>query len=313
MRGSLRRAGFTLVELLVVIAIIGVLVALLLPAVQSAREAARRTTCNNNLRQIGIAMQNYVDINKTFPTGRLGCDGNTSAAQDCAPFAASRRPGTSAFALILPQMEQQNLYDQIGFLKGAIEPVTEVTTETQDTAGWRTAAVDAAVRLRLKPYICPSDTAEKLDKANANYAVGSYAVVHGSRGPSETSSQDMKHNNNGVFLYKQTIRLAQISDGTSNTFLAGEVYDGHLANNLNRWAIGVRHQDTLRSTENPLNTKPGQGVTFTNSNGAFGSRHTKGANFVFADAHVQFISDNIPLPIYRALSTRELGETITLP
>jgi len=311
MRGPLRRVGFTLVELLVVIAIIGALVALLLPAVQAAREAARRTSCNNNLRQVGIALQNYVDIVKTFPTGRLGCDGNTSAAQDCAPLAASRRPGTSAFALILPQMEQQNLYDQIGFQKGAIEPVTEVTTETQDTAGWRTAAVDVAIKTRLKTYICPSDTAEKLN--GGNYAVGSYAVVHGTRGPSETSSQDMKHNNNGVFLYKQTIRLAQISDGTSNTFLAGEVYDGHLAINTNRWAIAVRHADTLRTTENPLNTKPGQGVTFTNTNGAFGSRHPKGANFVFADAHVQFISDNIPLPIYRALSTRELGETVTLP
>lgn len=150
-------------------------------------------------------------------------------------------------------------------------------------------------------------------RGSSNYAVGSYAVVHGSRGPSETSSQDMKHNNTGVFLYKQSVRLAQIGDGTSNTFVAGEVYDGHLANNTNRWAIAVRHADTLRSTENPLNTKPGQGITFTNTNGAFGSRHPKGANFVFADAHVQFISDNIPLPIYRALSTRELGETVTLP
>lgn len=149
MHRSLRRAGFTLVELLVVIAIIGVLVALLLPAVQAAREAARRTSCNNNLRQLGIALQNYVDFAKTFPTGRLGCDGNTSAAQDCAPFAASRRPGTSAFALLLPQMEQLNLYNQIGFQKGAVEPVTAVS-ETQDTAGWRTAAVDVAIKTRLK-------------------------------------------------------------------------------------------------------------------------------------------------------------------
>jgi prepilin-type N-terminal cleavage/methylation domain-containing protein/prepilin-type processing-associated H-X9-DG protein len=310
MRGPLPRTGFTLVELLVVIAIIGVLVALLLPAVQAARESARRMSCTNNLRQVGIAMQNYNDVFQCFPPGRMGCDGNTSAAQDCAPSAASRRPGTSGLVMILPQLEQQNLYDQIGFAKGAVEPVTTVTAEIQDTAGWRTAAVDAAVRTRLKVYICPSDTAEKM---NGAFAVGSYALCQGSRGPSEGSSQDMKHNNNGLFLYKAKVRMAQITDGTSNTILVGEVYNGHLSNHPNRWTIAIRHSDTMRSTDNPVNTRPGAGIVFTNHNGAFGSRHPTGANFVFADAHVAFINDSIPLPIYRAISTRELGEAIQLP
>ena len=254
-------------------------------------------------------MNNYIDSINQFPPGRMGCDGNTAAVHDCTPSFASRRPGTSGFVMILPQLEQQNLYDQIGFLKGAVEPVTTVA-ETNDTAGWKTPAVAAAIKTRLKVFICPSDTAQK---ELSGYAVSSYALNHGTRGPSEGASQDMKHNNTGVFLYKKKIRLAQLIDGTSNTILAGEVYDGHLTINPNRWAYANRHVDSLRTTENPLNTKPGQGITFQGPNGAFGSRHPSGANFVFADAHVQFVSDNISLPIYRAISTREGGENLQLP
>ena len=312
-------SGFTLVELLVVIAIIGVLVALLLPAVQAAREAARRMSCTNNLRQVGIAMQNYIDVVKVFPPGRMGCDGNTSATQNCSNTLSSNRPGTSGFVMILPQLELINLYDQIGFQKGAIEPVNQAGI-TNDTAGWRTPAIDAAVKTRLPVFICPSDTAQKLVGTGANqYAVSSYALNHGSRGPIDGISQNMKHFNNGVFNYKATIRLSQITDGTSNTIIAGEVCNGHLSNNLNRWALGIRHLDSMRTTDNSLNSPPGVGTvwptppTASSVNGAFSSQHPTGGNFVFADGHVVFVTNNIALPIYRAMATRELGENLQLP
>jgi prepilin-type N-terminal cleavage/methylation domain-containing protein/prepilin-type processing-associated H-X9-DG protein len=309
MARRLHQAGFTLVELLVVIAIIGALVALLLPAVQTAREAARRMSCTNNLRQVGVAMENYCDVIKQYPPGRMGCDGNTAAIHDCTPSFMSRRPGTSGFCMILPQLEQQALYNQIGFQKGAVQPVMTVA-EVNDVTGWRTPEVDAAVRTRLKVFTCPSDFSEKL---LGDFAVGSYALCQGSRGPSEMASQDTKHFNNGIFNYKTRIRPAQVTDGSSNTIVAGEVYSGHLSTNPNRWAIGIRLSDSMRSTENPVNTKPGTGLNFNGHNGAFGSRHPTGANFVFADAHVVFVNDNISLPIYKALSTREEGETIQLP
>src|SRR5215510_8400497 len=101
---SRHRSGFTLIELLVVIAIIGVLVALLLPAVQAAREAARRAQCTNNLKQIALAVATYEDSLKIYPTGRMGCDCWTDDV--CGTRPSSTRPGTSAFVLILPQVEQ---------------------------------------------------------------------------------------------------------------------------------------------------------------------------------------------------------------
>ncbi|MDX1947909.1 MAG: DUF1559 domain-containing protein [Pirellulaceae bacterium] len=317
-RSSFRSpAGFTLVELLVVIAIIGVLVALLLPAVQAAREAARRTSCVNNLKQIALGLQNYVDSNRVLPPGRLGCDCNTSVADGCGTRAASTRPATSGFGLMLPQLEQQGLYDQFGWRLGAVSPATGCGG-TEDTAGWQTAAVTAAMKMRPKVFVCPSDISEAISKVDSDYATGTYAFVHGTQGPSFTTSQAMKHNNDGSFMYLRAIRLSEINDGLSSTLWVGEVLDSHTQESSNRWVVGGRHLDSLRSTENPINTKPGTGPFVLDlygykCNGAFGSRHVRGSNFACGDGHVQFISDNINLTLYRALSTRAGGENVTLP
>jgi prepilin-type N-terminal cleavage/methylation domain-containing protein/prepilin-type processing-associated H-X9-DG protein len=313
---SSRRCGaFTLVELLVVIAIIGVLVALLLPAVQAAREAARRSSCTNNLKQITLALQNYVDTHKVLPPGRLGCDCNTSVADGCGTRPASTRPGTSGFGLLLPQLELTTLYDAIGWQKGAVSPTTGCGG-TEDTAGWKTAAVAQAMLNRPKVFVCPSDNSEKLD-AGKIFATGSYAFMHGSVGPSLGTSQAMKHNNNGSFMYLRCIRLAEVTDGLSNTMFVGETIEAHTTQSSNRWLIGSRHTDSLRSAENPLNTKPGTGIVLDaygyKVNGAFASRHPTGAMFGFGDGHVQFLNDNISLPIYRALATRGGDETVSLP
>ena len=310
-------AGFTLVELLVVIAIIGVLVALLLPAVQAAREAARRTSCVNNLKQIALGLQNYVDVNRVLPPGRLGCDCNTSVADGCGTRAASTRPGTSGFGLMLPQLEQQSLYEAFGWQLGAVSPATGCGG-TEDTSGWQTAAVTEAMKARPKVFVCPSDNSDPYSTPTPQYATGSYAFVHGTQGPSFTTSQTMKHSNDGSFMYLRSIRLSEVTDGQSNTMWVGEVIDAHTQESSNRWVVAGRHLDSLRSTENAINTKPGTGPFILNlygyiCNGAFGSKHMRGANFGFGDGHVQFISDNINLTLYRALSTRAGAESVTPP
>ncbi|HEY1066419.1 MAG TPA: DUF1559 domain-containing protein, partial [Pirellulales bacterium] len=114
------RRGFTLIELLVVITIIAILIALLLPAVQAIRAAARQAQCQNNLKQIGIALANYETIRKCYPPGRMGCDGITSGP--CAGNTNQQRTGTSAFPMLLPQLEMQPLFDQLKFMNGGLFP-----------------------------------------------------------------------------------------------------------------------------------------------------------------------------------------------
>src|SRR4051812_14462593 len=148
-----RRAGFTLIELLVVIAIIGVLIALLLPAVQAAREAARRGQCSNNLKQIGLALQNFASTNKTFPAGRYGCD--TDNVGDCTSVPTANRVGPSMFVAILPQVEEQSLYDvfnQDRFVGGPW-----VTTAGGDIT-WVPKYKDA-IATRPSVFVCPTDQA----------------------------------------------------------------------------------------------------------------------------------------------------------
>ena len=311
---SSRKLGFTLVELLVVIAIIGVLVALTLPAVQAARETARRAQCINQLKQIGLALQQYHDTLGVLPPGRMGCDCNTG--NGCGTANSIFRPGTSGFGMILPQLEQQNLYDAIGWQKGAIAPATGCSGISDGTVGWSTGLAKYLLT-RPKVYVCPSDVSDPVSY-DKTYATGSYAFMHGTRGPSYGTEQtQLKHMNNGSFMYRTKIRFKDIEDGLSNTIFAGEVVETHVEKSSNRWLIGSRHLDSLRSTENPINTKPGTGVVLDlygyKTNGAFGSKHPQGANFVYGDASVAFMPSNIDLKVYRALATRKGGEPYSKP
>lgn len=313
-----KAAGFTLVELLVVMTIIGILIALLLPAVQAAREAARRMGCGNNLRQIALAMLNYESAQKMFPPGRPGCDGFYADPKlGCTspnPPANSPDPahsGVSAFVLILPQLEQQALYDLFGLNRGGVwngDPFSDPTW-------YGDASKQQAVKTRPAVLVCPSDTSKPIADNYYNLpfdcATGSYALSAGTHGPSYGGDPYLvKMFNDGMFVYAHPRAVIDIRDGLSTTMIVGEVIEAHTASLSNIWSLFQRQVETYRTTENPLNTPPGQGTTMPSSgkvgpssNSAFASRHASGGNFAFADGSVAFLSENMSLPVYRALST----------
>ncbi|MBN2578852.1 MAG: DUF1559 domain-containing protein [Pirellulales bacterium] len=285
-----------------VIAIIGILIALLLPAIQAAREAARRSQCINNLKQFGTGILNYEIANRYFPPGRVGCD---SDHQICPNNPAQRHAGTSAFVLLLPYLELNSLYKSVDFTQGINVKDGPLNVKNQ-----------AVVRQRPALFVCPSDTALPFQSdAGTVYggnltgyplAVTSYALMSGTYGP-PSIDYNVKYDNNGVFFYVVKIRIKEVIDGLSQTIFMGEAHNGHLPEVSTVWAHGSRHH-LLRSTVNPLNTPPDQPIFCTTPiphNGAFGSRHRGGGHFLFGDNHVVFLNDNIDVETYQALSTRD--------
>lgn len=293
------RRGFTLVELLVVIAIIGILIALLLPAVQAAREAARRSQCTNNLKQLALAMHNFESSQRKYPAGREGCDGA------CTP---TNGPGTSGWVYALPYIEAQNLYDEFMKAAAGITPPSNIPGNIPE----------AVLNTRPDAFVCPSAVMEPSYTSNSKqWATSCYAMCAGHTGPTYGISAQTKWLSSGMFRYRDAIGPHDATDGLSNVIFLGEVIDGHKDGHTNRWAIAGRHVDSLRSTDNPVNTPYQQGVTFDNygspCNGAFGSRHVGGAVFAFADGSVHFIQENIDLNLYRTLGQRGSGKTKKLP
>ncbi len=339
------RSAFTLVELLVVIAIIGILIALLMPAIQQAREAGRRSQCVNNLKQIGLGIEGFESANKKFPAGRKGCDGikNVSANRypaasrpaslgdsmpnyvvnncvTCADDPPEQRLGYSTFVMILPFMELKTLYDSFDL------PNLWLTATAVDP----TSQNGTAVLQRPAEFVCPSDPGPQLTILDGDLngsihdcqgtgATGSYAVVLGSMGPDKnytSNNPEVKIDNNGPFIYKRQYLRKDIVDGVAHTFFVGEGKDG-----LIKWSAGMRYA-TMRTTANPINSIPGQvSYSWTDSNssllphpiytGSFGSYHKGGASFVFGDGHVTFIIDSIDPILYQALSTRAYKEVIS--
>ena len=214
-----RRLGFTLVELLVVIAIIGILIALLLPAVQAAREAARRSQCINNLKQIGLALLNYEDTFKSMPPGVVY--GNPGDLQNPKPDPPYHHTWLTK---ILPFMEQQSLYDQMN----TVLPV------------WDTAANApvAFARQKVNSLLCPSDAGDLEPNTHWNMAITCYAACEGGYGfyntyvPSSTNAivarwpEMLNQETAGIFAPTYTCKMANITDGTSNTVMVAEVYSG---------------------------------------------------------------------------------------
>ena len=294
------RPGFTLIELLVVIAIIAVLIALLLPAVQQAREAARRTQCKNNLKQIGLAMHNYHDTYNTLPIGALGC---------CRG---------SWHVRIMPFLELRNLYEQYNFSENYSATVNRDVTEQ-----------------RIAAYTCPSDTPSTRSQiTKLNYAVnfGSTAAL---QQPSLGSSPNIVEFAGAPFTWDRSqsydgavcFRFGDIPDGLSNTLMVAEVQQG-MGNDLRgygwwSWASQFTTYLPPNSAEpdamqnaSYCDNQPDQNlpcVTETSSNPnkmAARSRHTGGVQAVFCDGSVQFVSENIAINTWRALSSTRGGEVV---
>lgn len=324
--------GFTLVELLVVIAIIGVLVSLLLPAVQAAREAARRSQCVNNQKQIGLALLNYEAASGNLPAGRHGCDGAIQpSVKGCEPDSAILRSSMSGLVKILPYLEQQAIYDALD-LSGQnqiIWPIQSSAEEAESYTSWATLRIQHALNTRPTVFVCPSSDSKPVTESevyqNADLlpATGDYVLNMGHRGPSwGRDFFAVKTDNSGIFFYIREIKLREVEDGTSNTFFGGETLDSHTIDSSNIWSSSVRHLDGMRTTDNAMNTPAGPDFMDIYKNHrkrvppdrpyfamcAFGSRHPRGANFFFADGHVEFLSEDIDAIAYNAFATRASQE-----
>jgi prepilin-type N-terminal cleavage/methylation domain-containing protein/prepilin-type processing-associated H-X9-DG protein len=312
------RAGFTLVELLVVIAIIGILVALLLPAIQAARESARRMSCGNNLKQWGTASANYELTKKTIVPARPGPDATSSTEVMRVGRPAGPRPnkghersGVSGFVLMLPFIESQALYDQFD-----IENGEGVWLSDAANVNWRTPQKEQAIGTRPAFVFCPSSqTLPQTEMPNyQNWSVipatGSYAFCAGHRGINKFGVDAclVKHHNTGMHLYWSLVKLREMTDGTSKTISIGETVEGHTQSSSNIWTYVLRFADCYRVTEVSLNTPPGfeaavAGDNPGSFNGAFASDHPGGAQFLFGDGRLEFITEDIDLDTYQNLST----------
>jgi prepilin-type N-terminal cleavage/methylation domain-containing protein/prepilin-type processing-associated H-X9-DG protein len=213
--------GFTLIELLVVIAIIAVLIALLLPAVQSAREAARRSQCVNNLKQIGLGMHNYHSTYNTFPTG-VSASRNTWNAGKCGvgPCGQVTWNGWSVHAMLVPYLEATPVYNAINF---SFDPLVCASQPFQNTA----------FLTSIPGFLCPSDPYS--GKAGLGF-LNNYC---GSIGTTIGVVQNYPSNSTGVFSYQTPYGLADITDGSSNTVAFGESLVGNGGRNANYRGNGV--------------------------------------------------------------------------
>lgn len=309
MRAFPLRRGFTLVELLVVIAIIGVLVALLLPAVQAARESARRMSCGNNLKQYGIAIHNYHDVHRYFP---ISIAYNVSG-----PRATLQPNGKGWIVSILPHLEQQALFSQ--FEPGFIG-------HFGNNLGLKVPECRTAMKTRIKVLECPSDAQSKRIETNQaqwggiEVAVTNYKGVIGDTrmGGAASIHQGTEpdcHNVvgcNGLFYrnsYQDQIRLAVITDGTAHTLMVGEDVPIHNIHSAAYFANG-----DYASCHGPINYFPNPPTPSVWQNMiSFRSRHPAGAQFCVADGSVHFIAQNINHTMYRQLCTKADGESVQLP
>ena len=329
---SRRNYGFTLVELLVVIAIIGILIALLLPAVQAAREAARRMQCTNNMKQIGLAIHSFQDSHKKFPE-----------AWTCVPKPDSPHPDYpigppdqhTPFAQILPFMEQNVLKNLFNFDYRTLDEMNREATSHE-----------------ISSYQCPSDNAQgrkivaglsgTRPYSRSNYAVclGSDTMVFDSGG-TIVALAVLRHNidadNDGAFCPCKGRKIADLSDGTSHIVLASEVKAGRHDGGAAGWDVrgwwswpnmgsSIYTHRTTPNTTIPDYMYPGE-CPYDPPNdmpciadvgsqdehyAAARSRHPGGVNALLGDGHVSFFSDEVDATIWRWLGSINDGNTITV-
>jgi prepilin-type N-terminal cleavage/methylation domain-containing protein len=303
--GCASRRGFTLVELLVVIAIIGVLIALLLPAVQSAREAARRRHCTNNLKQFGLACQNYAAVKKSFPISEGWSD--------------QGRSGSGWILNVLPFIEQQSIFDQFKpYLK-------QVMFNGSAENGILNAACREALKTPLSIFRCPSDQESPLT-SKTQFQIGRSAAyevaVTSYKGVAGTGiACRLTKNCDGVFwcsTYLKPIKFAAITDGTNHTMVIGEDMPSQNNHSAAYYGNGD-YCSTVPLSLEPAGTplfnihyKPPQPNEWTVVM-TFRSPHPYGAHFCMADGSVHFMNDTISGAIYKALGTKSKGESLRWP
>jgi prepilin-type N-terminal cleavage/methylation domain-containing protein/prepilin-type processing-associated H-X9-DG protein len=306
---SRRRRAFTLVELLVVIAIIGILIALLLPAVQAAREAARRSQCTSNLKNLAVAMHNYHDLFGKFP---FGFDEHEALWS----------------AMILPQVEQKPLYDTLLF--------TESGPGNWDSGSANTKACGTLIPV----FRCPSlSIPEHIDNngipgrvpvsyrgcAGSNVYSDDASTIPASAPAGAKSLEETPLN--GIFFGDSNIRLADVMDGSSNTVLIGESYtDTYVKDGqeMDFWQFGspqtggwvagktggTEYSEGLGSTGPKINSRLDPSLPGVIMEMSFGSYHPSGANFALADGSVRFLSEDMDIVIYQRLGSRSGKEAV---
>jgi prepilin-type N-terminal cleavage/methylation domain-containing protein/prepilin-type processing-associated H-X9-DG protein len=307
------RVAFTLIELLVVIAIIAILIGLLLPAVQKVREAAANAKCQNNLKQLGLAVHNYHNAYDYIPP-----NAKVIAYNWAGDSTNSTNPPWSWIARILPYIEQANLANAYNIPAGTL------------------VNAQAGLAVPIPTLFCPSDGTEAgqtaTDWANISGIVMSLTNYQGCSGsnwgwnsganfttafpvadpspPPGVNAEDGLDHGNGIFYRtdgNRPLKLAHITDGTSNTFMIGENLHSY-ANHCGGWAYPNYANATCAIPLN-YNDATGSQTNWPNRY-SFHSKHTSGANFCFADGSVRFINNGIDLNTYRALSTIHGGEPI---
>lgn len=269
------RKAFTLIELLVVMAIISILIALLVPAVQKVRESAARVTCTNNLKQIGLALHGYHDVNKALPSGyRMNVDaaGNETG------------PGWGWAVQILDGLDQGNVRAQINL-----------------SVDLRNAAHASVRTQRLAVFLCPSD--DRIETftppgATTVIAHGDYVAVFGSN-----EIEDDPGKGNGMFFRNSQVRFAHVTDGISNTLMVGERHSNRFTATWTGVLAGVDEAQALvlGTCDHPPNHANGHAEDFA-------SRHSHGVNFLYGDGTVRVLNDTIAPSVYQALATRAGNE-----
>jgi prepilin-type N-terminal cleavage/methylation domain-containing protein len=316
MKSARVRRAFTLIELLVVIAIIAILIALLVPAVQKVREAAARTQCLNNLKQIGLALHGFHDANKGFPK------------------AGEKSSELSWHVFILPFLEQGSLYAKFNFAVGAFNGAPNNTGPGKNENGL----------ILVNVYQCPSGPVKKMINAaphNVNtpeiingeipYTSHYYGVM-GPIGTNPVTGAAYRLDTNGqathggfslqgIFLRDTTttfingcevgVKMAHVTDGTSNTLMVGELsWTNEITGTRYRsWVRGCDDSPVCAGCKNVVNAINSPSIALFNEI-AFGSMHPGGTHFCLADGTVRFVNQSISLSVYRSLASIDGGETV---